>query len=751
MDWRGIERSVLDCTIATVKSNLGEYAGPSSSGLAETRRREREREPRPPPPSGEPDERLHRDAHTFDDSHERFEILEERLLSCEMEIGEARDTNMRLRRLEEESQRHASLLSHLGREVSDVSDRVGMVLSRVKQCENDVNQQNVEFVTKHHYAEVQHNTAAELHSVNRTAGDCIKRSDRAVQLLAAFLDSLVSDDDAVENENENSRGGAGMSASSEVIQLLSSSRDETCNPLIKQFVRTGLQSIVAAEVNGAMQRAHQPTGHNNQTTDSASELMSVKEELKQLRSAVTGKAAAGGPAAPIGYGAESLEARVVSIEKEVENSNTRLNVAEITIQDLVESKNNTLTLIDDASRAMDRSLGERVGIAEQNMSRSLGALVKSVEIRTISTAASVKTLKHENNSLQKSLEALQEHLLEMQDGVSHNSDELSVQKKLFSDLKSSSSRSQHLTLGSDISQLSFSALLPSGSSSGKDMSMTNIFRHRLENTFSEDVSVTETGIGLGAKRAAAAPAKSVDRTVDTAAPVGRPRPSTEPEATQFRKKQETEGKKDKIKSIGAPLSPSTSRPEPPVYPGYKSHQAEAGDKGNATVPDLPTEFLSQSNSDDEKMTATPLARGAKPAGPGAGMPSSPRGPPRPAKPVVVPSMNIPPLPAAAATAAKERPPSRTVTRAMSWHEDSTQCTFCLRRISKADAKHHSSVCELRTELCRYLSNTMTFTLAIAIATTVLLPPNLFDLFILTSTCSTLYDFVGMVAEQRSWL
>lgn len=45
--------------------------------------------------------------------------------------------------------------------------------------------------------------------------------------------------------------------------------------------------------------------------------------------------------------------------------------------------------------------------------------------------------------------------------------------------------------------------------------------------------------------------------------------------------------------------------------------------------------------------------------------------------------------------------NQPISRALSWHEDSTQCMFCLRRILKADSKHHTSVCELRTELCRY--------------------------------------------------
>lgn len=62
------------------------------------------------------------------------------------------------------------------------------------------------------------------------------------------------------------------------------------------------------------------------------------------------------------------------------------------------------------------------------------------------------------------------------------------------------------------------------------------------------------------------------------------------------------------------------------------------------------------------------------------------------KAVTVPSANIPMV--------KHKNTRHPITRATSWHEDSTQCTFCLRRIQKCDAKQHAAVCELRTESCR---------------------------------------------------
>lgn len=64
------------------------------------------------------------------------------------------------------------------------------------------------------------------------------------------------------------------------------------------------------------------------------------------------------------------------------------------------------------------------------------------------------------------------------------------------------------------------------------------------------------------------------------------------------------------------------------------------------------------------------------------------------KPVSISIANIPIV--------KERKLKPTVARALSWHEDSIQCSFCLRRISKVDVKHHASTCELRTEICRLL-------------------------------------------------
>lgn len=62
------------------------------------------------------------------------------------------------------------------------------------------------------------------------------------------------------------------------------------------------------------------------------------------------------------------------------------------------------------------------------------------------------------------------------------------------------------------------------------------------------------------------------------------------------------------------------------------------------------------------------------------------------KSVLVSSDNVP---------SKDSRGQRPVARAMSWHEESVQCSFCLRRIQKAELKQHSNICELRTEMCKF--------------------------------------------------
>lgn len=46
-------------------------------------------------------------------------------------------------------------------------------------------------------------------------------------------------------------------------------------------------------------------------------------------------------------------------------------------------------------------------------------------------------------------------------------------------------------------------------------------------------------------------------------------------------------------------------------------------------------------------------------------------------------------------------PSAVSVKTSSSSDDTTQCQYCLRRVKKTDAKHHGTVCELRTETCRY--------------------------------------------------
>lgn len=50
-------------------------------------------------------------------------------------------------------------------------------------------------------------------------------------------------------------------------------------------------------------------------------------------------------------------------------------------QDLFESKNHTLSMIEDSTHAADRNIADHIQRVECNMDKNLGAFMKSIEIR----------------------------------------------------------------------------------------------------------------------------------------------------------------------------------------------------------------------------------------------------------------------------------------------------------------------------------------------------------------------------------
>lgn len=184
MNWAEIERSVLDCTVTSLRSTLVENVPSTSTrnlssesvvGLAA------------------PESSTFLDALSRESPHtcrcEDIGRLEQRLLSCEEDCKEMQYFKHRLRALEEDTKKNSVLLGHVHREIGDLVDKIGHTARRTRELEDRVDEKLSDFVSKRSFADSNQDSVLDINMLKKCVIDNKMSSENLLWLLCAVVDA----------------------------------------------------------------------------------------------------------------------------------------------------------------------------------------------------------------------------------------------------------------------------------------------------------------------------------------------------------------------------------------------------------------------------------------------------------------------------------------------------------------------------------------------------------------------------------